>query len=86
MKKKSVEGVSTLDEHSILKFIKENPGKILGGLCGLLVAVVVVVFGFWRGLFILFCVSAGIYLGARAENDEGISRFLEKIRFKRERF
>lgn len=86
MKKKSVKGVNTLDEHSVLKFIKENPGKILGGLCGLLVAIVIVIFGFWRGFFILLCVSAGVYLGARVENNGGINEFLEKIRFRRERF
>ncbi len=86
MKKKFVEGVSTLGEHNYLRFISENPGKILGGLLGLLVAVIIVFFGFWRGLFILLCVSVGIYLGARAEKDEGLSVLLERFRFGRDRF
>ena len=75
-----------MDEQNILRFINKNLGKILGGFLGLLVAVLFVFFGFWRGLFILLCVSAGIYLGARAEKNEGLSKFLERLRFGRERF
>lgn len=86
MKKKFVEGVNILTEHSNLRFINENLGKILGGFLGLLVAIVIVLFGFWRGLFIILCVSAGIYLGAWAEKNEGLSKILDRLHFKRERF
>lgn len=75
-----------MDEQSFLKFIKDNPGKILGGILGLLVAIIIVLFGFLRGLFILLCVSAGVYLGARAEKNESLSKILEWLRFRRERF
>ncbi len=76
MKKKFVEGVNTLDEQNLLRFINENLGKILGGFLGLLVAIIIMLFGFWRSLFIFFCVSAGIYLGVWAD----------RLYFRRERF
>ena len=39
----------------ILNFIREHRGKILGGLIGFLVAVLLLEFGFWKCLFIAIC-------------------------------
>lgn len=73
-------------ESNFLKFVQEHPGKIIGGLVGLLVAVLFIIFGFWRGLFIILSILAGIYIGAKAEKNEGFRNFLDRFPFLRERF
>ena len=69
-----------------LRFAKENPGKILGGLIGLLVAVIIVIFGFWMGIFIILCILAGILIVARGEAGGGLGNLLEKLWFKRDHY
>jgi len=70
----------------MLKFVQEHPGKIIGGLVGLIVAVLFVIFGFWKGLFIILSIVVGIYLGAKAEHNDGFRKFMDKFPFLRERF
>ncbi len=70
-----------------LKFVKENPGKIFGGLIGLLIAVMIVIFGFWRGIFIILCILAGVLIGARVEaSGDYLKDLWEKFRFKRDHY
>ena len=57
----------------LLKFAKENPGKIIGGLIGLLIAIIIVVFGF-GGCFIILCVLAGVAIG-EIETNGGFKNF-----------
>jgi uncharacterized membrane protein len=71
-------------DDNILKFINENFGKIVGGFLGLLIALIIVVFGFWKGVFIIFCILAGIFIGAKVEKHEGVRNLLERIWFSRE--
>jgi len=73
-----------LDE--LLKFAKENPGKIIGGLIGLLIAIIIVVFGFWRGVFIILCVLAGVAIGARIETNGGFKKLWDRILSQRDNF
>ncbi|RJX28029.1 MAG: DUF2273 domain-containing protein [Dethiobacter sp.] len=74
-----------MDDH-ILKFLNENFGKIVGGFLGLLIALIIVIFGFWKGIFIIFCILVGIFIGAKVEKHEGLRNFLDRFRFSRERF
>jgi uncharacterized membrane protein len=71
---------------NIFKVIKDNYGKIVGGFLGLLVALIIVLFGFWKGLFIIFCILAGGFIGAKIEKHEGVRNWLERIWFSRDRF
>lgn len=69
----------------LLKVLNENVGKVVGGLLGLLIALIIIVFGFWKGVFTILCILAGIFIGARAEKHEGVRSFFERI-FRRDRF
>jgi uncharacterized membrane protein len=64
---------------NIIKLINDNMGKVVGGFLGLLVALIIVAFGFWKGVFIILCIVGGIFIGARAEKYEGVRNFLERI-------
>jgi len=67
-------------------FVQENWRKLLGGLLGLLVAVIFVLFGFWKGLFIIFCVLAGILAGGMIEKSEGLQNFFNRLWYRQNRF
>ena len=65
---------------NFIKLINDHMGKVVGGFLGLLVALIIVAFGFWKGVFIIICIVGGIFIGARAEKHEGVRNFLERIR------
>lgn len=71
---------------NFILFIQENWGKILGGLLGLLVAVIIVFFGFWKGIFIIICILIGIFLGGRIEKSEGLQNFFYRFWNRQNRF
>lgn len=68
-----------MDERSIREFLMANWRKIIGGIIGLLVALLFITFGFLAGFFILICVSIGIYIGWRID-DQGMDDFFDKFR------
>lgn len=51
----------------------------LGGLCGLLVAVLVFVLGFWETLFVSLLVVVGVALGQYVDGDPKIIRALRRL-------
>ena len=60
-------------------------GKIAGGFIGLITALFFVIFGFWQGLFIIFLVVAGTFLGSRVELCSEFKNFLSGLWRGRER-
>jgi len=68
-----------LDERRITEFFYEHWRKILGGVVGLIVALIFITFGFLSGLFIIICVGIGIYIGYRVDK-EGVDEFIDKFR------
>lgn len=72
-------------ENLFYRFIRENWGKLLGGLAGLLMALVLVFLGFWKGILIIILVMAGIYIGGKIEKKEIVQDFLNRL-FDREPF
>lgn len=66
-------------DHEIRRLFDENWGKILGGLAGLVLGLMIVIFGFWRGLFIIICVAAGVFLGRSLERNENLRNVLGRF-------
>ncbi|MGI5882529.1 MAG: DUF2273 domain-containing protein [Dethiobacteria bacterium] len=71
---------------SFIIFILENWGKILGGLLGLFVALVFILFGFWKGLFVILCLLVGVYLGNKVEKSEDLQNFFYRLWHRQDRF
>jgi uncharacterized membrane protein len=61
------------------QFVAEHWGKIIGGLAGLIVGLVFIIFGFWRSLFIFLCVGLGVYLGMILDRNESLRGLLQRI-------
>ena len=62
-----------------IRFILENRGKFLGGLLGLIIAVIFACFGFWLGLVILICTFLGIFVGSIFDNDGRLQDFFDRL-------
>jgi len=60
----------------MLKFIKENKGKIGGGIIGLLLAILLIIA--WPIILILFLIFLGIILGAVFDMASKTRRWMEK--------
>lgn len=61
------------------QFVVTHWGKILGGLAGLIISLVIILFGLWRSLFIFVCVGLGIYLGRLLDRNEGLQSVLQRF-------
>ncbi|MBC8531164.1 DUF2273 domain-containing protein [Gehongia tenuis] len=65
---------------TLLKILKEHRGKLIGGAAGLIFAVLVLLLGFWKSLFIALCVGVGVYLGSLGDDKgERMLKFLDRI-------
>ncbi len=59
--------------------VKEHWGKILGGLLGLIFAILVIIIGFWWSVFVYLCVGIGLLIGWRLEVSKNVGLYLDRI-------
>jgi uncharacterized membrane protein len=57
----------------------KHKGKILGAMLGLLIGIIILVFGFFKTLFIVFSAAVGYFTGELFENKMSIRDYLDKI-------
>lgn len=63
-----------------LDMLKDKNAGLIGGTVGFFLAVLFVVFGFFKTLFILFITFVGYMIGVRLFSDkEMLKNFLDKI-------
>ena len=58
---------------------KEHWGKILGGLLGLIFAILVISIGFWWSVFVYICVGIGLLIGWRLDVSKNVGLYLDRI-------
>lgn len=68
-----------MSEFSWWTLLKEHWGKVLGGLLGLIFALLVINVGFWWSVFIYICVGAGLLIGWRLEVNKNIGRYVTRF-------
>lgn len=47
-----------------------HSGKIFGSILGLIIGWIIIRYGVLRGLFVILCVAAGFYFGARFDSSD----------------
>lgn len=75
-----------MSDFSWWNLLSRHWGKILGGLIGLVFALLIVKFGFWKGIFIMICIAVGIYIGWRIDENKGLRNLLERFLPPRDEF
>lgn len=65
---------------NIMIFYNSHKGGVNGAAAGLLVAVLILLLGFIKVLFLIICVGVGYYIGKRLWEDENyIKNLLDRI-------
>jgi len=68
-----------LSEQNWWHVVKEHWGKILGGLLGLIFAILVINIGFWWSVFVFLCVGIGLLIGWRLDVSKNVGLYLDRI-------
>lgn len=63
----------------LLESINNNRGKFFGALVGFLVAVLILIIGFLKTLFIFLCTCIGYIIGSKSYKKIDFREILEKI-------
>lgn len=66
-------------EKFVTLILEEHRGKVIGISAGLLGAVLILTFGFWRSLFVIFCIVVGYIIGKRIDDHKGFDSFIKKF-------
>lgn len=66
-------------EKIFLFIIEEHRGKAIGILLGLVAGILVISYGFWRTLFIIFCIVLGYFIGKRLDDNQGLDHWLRQM-------
>ncbi len=68
-----------MSEHNWWQFAGKHWGKILGGLLGLIFALLVINIGFWWSVFIFLCVGVGLIIGWRLEVSKNVGLYINRV-------
>lgn len=63
----------------LFNIFSKNQGKIIGSFIGLVLAVFILLIGFFRTLLIALFVFAGYYIGKKIDNKEDLVELLDRI-------
>lgn len=63
----------------LINVFSKNQGKIIGSLIGLILAILILIIGFFRTLVIVIFVFTGYYIGKKIDNKEDLVEFLDRI-------
>jgi uncharacterized membrane protein len=68
-----------MEEGELLKLWRNHKGKILGVAGGLVFAIFVISYGFFKALFICLCIVVGLYVGKKIDAKVNIRQSLEDL-------
>lgn len=63
----------------LAEIFKNHRGKLLGILLGLSFGLLTALLGFWKALFIAFCILIGYIVGKRIDENKNFKHLLEKL-------
>lgn len=64
------------------ELIFKHKGAVLGGLLGLIIAVLILIIGFWKALLVLLLVGIGIVLGMAIDGNNMIKNSMDRFKSK----
>lgn len=69
-----------MDWKSILLDLWENHrARMIGLIIGLIVGILFLTLGFFKTVFLLFCIGLGFFIGDKIDNQEDLFKLIEKI-------
>ncbi len=59
--------------------LTEHRGKTIGVALGLITSILFLSFGFWRTIFVVFCIFAGYQIGKQLDNNTNLEFWLNSL-------
>ncbi|MEN6461231.1 MAG: DUF2273 domain-containing protein [Syntrophomonas sp.] len=66
-------------EKILVYIVQEHRGKAIGIFMGLVASILIITYGFWRSLFIIFCIVLGYFIGKRIDEDKSFDSWLKQM-------
>lgn len=66
-------------EKILVYIIQEHRGKAIGILMGLTASILFISFGFWRSIFIIFCIVLGYFIGKRVDENKSFDSWIKQM-------
>lgn len=66
-------------KEDIKNFVKTHPARVGGSTLGFIIGMLFLVAGFFKTIFLLFCIFIGYYFGRRLDNDEDFFEILTEL-------
>jgi uncharacterized membrane protein len=66
-------------EKMIVYLMTDHRGKVIGVLLGLLASILFISYGFWRTMFIMFCIFAGYFIGKKIDDNTNVEAWIKKF-------
>lgn len=66
-------------EQLLMEILNNHRGKLCGVLFGLFFAILVLIIGFWRTLFIACCITVGYIIGKRFDENGSLQEIINRF-------
>lgn len=66
-------------KEDLKNFIKTHPARVGGSTVGFIIGILFLFVGFFKTIFLLFCIFVGYYFGRRLDNDEDFFEVLSEL-------
>lgn len=66
-------------EKIILYIITEHRGKAVGIILGLIASILFISYGFWRTIFIVFCIVLGYQIGKKLDDNADLETWMKNL-------
>lgn len=66
-------------EKLFLILLTEHRGKVIGISMGLLASILFISFGFWKTVFIIFCIFIGYFIGKKIDENTNFESWIKQF-------
>ncbi|MGI5921980.1 MAG: DUF2273 domain-containing protein [Syntrophomonadaceae bacterium] len=66
-------------EKILTYILQEHRGKTIGIILGLVASLLILTYGFWRSVFIIFCIVLGYFIGKRLDENKSFDSWLKQM-------
>lgn len=66
-------------EKILAYILQEHRGKTIGIVLGLIASIIFITYGFWRSLFVIFCIIVGYLVGKKIDENKSFDNWLKQM-------
>lgn len=66
-------------EKILAYILQEHRGKTIGIVLGLIASIIFITYGFWRSLFVIFCIIVGYLIGKKIDENKSFDNWLKQM-------